>query len=675
MEPESTTHSVESRRQADQDPVVGQRGPPKEITTILVLGRSGAGKTHFIETACSTTGQVADSGSISSTTEVTSHLFKIGRKRFEFIDTPGFDNLAMDNMEVFNKIARYLMHESRVQVGISGVIYIHRAGDVFESRSLSQNLDVLCSIFLGPSVLRRTTIFVALEPGMNKRFWAQMAYNSRVLVSHALGATIRASTLEQKYVDRAIFAYASRSPVQLRIQQNRTHNALASIRTEIERSLCYCGDEATNQRVEEQVKKSLISQQESIRSLEVKLKEKASENAELSRAHTQVQQTIEAHRVEITALNGQLQKSQEEYEILLRSLQKRESQAKEMQSLQETLKSKESKLLEYSQAYKHIKQNLAATQAETSGLHKQLQQTQGEYASLRSQLQLQENIEQSDIVRSLKDLNREIDEIGHLISEYLFDKHVQIVFAGKEPSDVTSLNARHLPELKKLLGHVDSQSSLVASSDETGLPIEDFLDYGIRALLCKYLFRRIFDPFHPAVDASHNSIMTSMYDDIKLREPQAVSAKWRSNCFKSIYKPESEDAITEFIDSCANGFLEKSLMPLLAFVFGDNAGTILEKQHQDRLKQLFRIAWDWNSKLKGEVIVLGDFYPTYYPPVHRFDPGAMEEFDSGAQATQSKYILGTLGFGLVSSRSVGGGKTPDLTVVFKATVAMPSLYA
>ncbi|KAH7303881.1 hypothetical protein B0J17DRAFT_539626, partial [Rhizoctonia solani] len=59
------------------------------------------------------------------------------------LDTPGFDNTGMSDVEAFAEIADYLLNPKRAQMGISGVIYVHRAGNAVHSRSLLRNFRVL----------------------------------------------------------------------------------------------------------------------------------------------------------------------------------------------------------------------------------------------------------------------------------------------------------------------------------------------------------------------------------------------------------------------------------------------------------------------------------------------------------------------------------------------------
>ncbi|KAG8737708.1 hypothetical protein FRC10_007907 [Ceratobasidium sp. 414] len=365
-----------------------------------------------------------------------------------------------------------------------------------------------------------------------------------------------------------------------------------------------------------------------------------------------------------------------------------------VRSLEAALKNKNSHIADLSDVNEQIGQQLAYTQGEQSKTRQQLQQIQQEYASLRSKLQLHENTEQGDVVQTLKDLNRGIDDLGRSVSEHLVDTYVEVVF-GKEAGDVTTLDARNLPDLKGLLGHADGSSSLVVSSDGVGMPVEDFLDYAIRMLLCERLCRRIFDRFHPAAELFQDQTAAAMYEDVQRRgectvlakyrshsliagfskEPQAVAAKWRSNSFKSIYKGEDADAVTHHINLITQEVIDECLTPLVAHLFGQEAGVKLSDQCPDHLRGLVRSAWDWNSVLKGEIIMLGDFRLVYYAPSCQFEPDLMTEFEPNRRNPEPRSVAGTLGLGLLSFRAVGGGEMPEKTVVCKAMVATESLYA
>ncbi|KAG9091447.1 hypothetical protein FS749_016542, partial [Ceratobasidium sp. UAMH 11750] len=387
-----------------------------------------------------------------------------------------------------------------------------------------------------------------------------------------------------------------------------------------------------------------------------------------SSAHKQPETYETSSQKESPVFCQQFRQSRSEHDSLLSRFQPQEDYFKELRLLDAAMKEKDSELRKLDQAYERLTRELLE-------LRQQIQQAQGEHTSLRSRLQLQENTGLGGINKALADLNQGIDDVGRVTSQYLVDKHVQKAF-DKNASNVTALDAHHLPELKVLLGHVDGRSSLVASWDhKVALPLSDFLDYAIRSLLCEHICERIFVPFHPAVNPSQSSALASMYHDIQQRETQTVAAKWRANCFKGIYKPGTLDAAAHHVGVIAREFIAGSLSPLLTYFFGEKAGVELENQHLDRLNQLFRVAWDWNSMLKGEVIVEGDFHPKYYGPLHCFDPSSMSEIKPDPRNSQPEYILGTLGLGLISSRAVGDGQEPEVVIVHKAIVVTKSLYA
>ncbi|KAG9076043.1 hypothetical protein FRC06_009745, partial [Ceratobasidium sp. 370] len=132
-------------------------------------------------------------------------------------------------------------------------------------------------------------------------------------------------------------------------------------------------------------------------------------------------------REEPPVLHQKSKRPRSEYDSLLFKLQPQEDYFKELRLLDASMKEKESKLRELNQAHERLTRELTE-------LCQQVKRVQGEHASLWSQLQLQENIGRSETVQTLKDLNRESQDAGRLISEYLTDTYVQKTF-GKDPSD------------------------------------------------------------------------------------------------------------------------------------------------------------------------------------------------------------------------------------------------
>ncbi|QRV77748.1 AIG1 domain-containing protein [Ceratobasidium sp. AG-Ba] len=608
---------------------------------------------------------------------VASHYIRLSRKTFKLVDTPGFDNLALSNIDVFTMLGKYLLDKNRVRVGFGGIIYIHRAEDPLESRTLAQNMGVISDVFLGDSGMTRLVIMVvppisqAHEPAYIDRISRSEVFQS----AQSKGAQIVKGTLDQNSIGSILLLCSARGPLLLRAQVEAIQNPLIALQSQIQERLGYFEAGQLEGRLASQQDQQLAFKNQEIQSLSARIAETDAKNSELSKAHSQTTQELTNSQTQNVKLCETLRVSREEYDSLLSQLQHQESCDQEIASLKMAVKQSESKLSDYDRAYKQTKQQLLSVREEAAGLHQQLQQIQSEYASLRSHLQLQENTEQSDVVRAMSDLNRSIDDIGRLISEYLFDHYIPKLF-DKSPREVTSLDAYHLPELKVLLGHVGGRPSLVLNSNETGMPGEDFLDYAIRSLVCKHLCKRIFGPFHPAVNSSVNTAISNMYGNIQQQDPQPVAGRWRASTFNNMHKYESPEAITQEVDLVVQEFLNGSLAPLVLSFFGEKSGVDLERHHLDGLIKLFRTAWDLNSMLKGEVIMLGDFYPTYYSPTHRFDANLMAEFEpASSDLSHTGPILGTLGLGLLVSRAVGDGKPPDVTVILKATVATTRLYA
>jgi hypothetical protein len=184
-----------------------------------------------------------------------------------------------------------------------------------------------------------------------------------------------------------------------------------------------------------------------------------------------------------------------------------------LEELRLAMKDKDAKLKQCHDAYNQG-EKLRAIQKETEiVLHKQLLEAQQEIASLRLRLQPPEEFKQTDIVAYLKDLNHNIEDICRVVSTHLTEKYVQAIF--KEGVAVTTLDARNLPGLKLLLGHVDGKSSLIKSSEGTGMAVTDFFDYSIRALLCTFFVTKIFQPFHPAIESSQSSALLVAYKKIQ----------------------------------------------------------------------------------------------------------------------------------------------------------------
>ncbi|KAG8712279.1 hypothetical protein FRC11_000549 [Ceratobasidium sp. 423] len=529
----------------------------------------------------------------------------------------------MSDAEVLTEIGDYFLDPGRENLRISGILYIHQAGDTVQSRSLARVLTVLSAAFFDSAGLSRLTILVACDNvrGVDPTTIDELCHpNSVFSVFTSEGARIEMFNPDRNGFQEILKAYSSKRPIPLPIQQF-SRMPRSEFVSHMEDLLgCYEADA---------LRSRLISQEKWLK----------------------------------------------------------DSFDAQVQRLSSDLQEKSIQLGRYHSTHQQNEDRWASQDEVIAKLNRELLQSHQEYSSLRSQLQLQENIEQSEVVQEFQDLNRRIDDIGRSFSEYLTDKYVLAVF-GKDIGETTALDARNLSELKLLLGHVDGKPSLIASTKGEGMDVEGFLDFSIRGLICSMLFSRVFWPFHPSIPVAQSKLLHDVHKDIRERgqflslrllfelstaliEPQAVAGKWRSNTFKSIYIPPSADATESAIGEITAEFLGVRLNPLIVNFFGqvDNP---LEEHHLSRLRELVKAAWEWNAKLKGDVIMLGDFrMPAYKGPFH---PAYMEEFESDTTKPRAKCVLGTLALPLISQRAVGGGQPSEETVVCKALVATENLY-
>ncbi|GAB1520856.1 hypothetical protein RhiTH_003945 [Rhizoctonia solani] len=540
---------------------------------------------------------------------------------FNLINTPGFDDPHKGNLEVFVDIARYLLSEE-LKSGVKGIVYVHCATDPLESRSLIENLNVLFNTLLGQAALRVLTILVIPFRSSGIVHATSVvtdiqAHGSAFSTAHEAGAQTMVSRLGNEDVFDILSDFVKNDLVQLKIQRDRP----ANIRHTIEQALGYC--------------------------------DISSVSAALTR---QKEETTQEYRPNLVATKRELEVTRTALEHARRLLAETQEKAERYQA-----------------GYRQLEVQFGGEQKRSQELARKLQDTQAEYSSLRSQFRLQENTKQSEIVLGLNDINRAIEDIGRAFSAHFTDRHANAAF-NKDPLEVTTLDARDLTTLQVTFGHMEGEPSFIKSSDGAGMMVEDFFNYGIRHLLCSFLWQHIFSPFHSRLNDPFDQLLTGIYQNIQRREPQAVSGKWRANTYIGIDSSDHEGLTKgDIIETYATHFCKRITVLAKAF-FGQDQKVQLEAAHSSQVHKLMQEAWDWNAKLKGEVVVLGDFYQIRYEPRSPLEPNLMEEFEPRKGVSAEK-ILGTLGLGLISAQAVGGERPPETRVVCKATVATESLYS
>ncbi|CAE6460923.1 unnamed protein product [Rhizoctonia solani] len=575
--------------------------PRKEIATILVMGRSGSGKTQFIRTICST-----PEGHRAKTLEVQSYPFTLFNKDFRLVDTPGFDNVDISDIKILTKVAQHVLN--RPDRGITGIIFIHPAGDMLQSKTLQQNLGALLTLFLGEREVHRLTVLVT--PGNTQGLGLQAAadqfrqYDSPIFKKLRQGAAIRPITRHRGRMDNVLHCYCMLPSIAPPIR----HFDPTQLTGFMEQNFGYYETESVSSIVADY--KQRIAELQSPPDPQLPISEICH---------------LRKERDRIQGLYIDLQNS-----------------------------------------------NMV--------LQRQFHQLQKEHASLQTQAQTESTYDWKQLGENLCDLNTLLKQVGQSISDYLSDLYIRITF-NKKPEDVTTLDARDMPQLISWLGydeHAAGEDSLISSSDgSTGLDAETFFDFSIRSHLCAYLIRSIFLPFHPLLEPSESDWLTNMYKKIRQQESQYMAGRWRSTTFNSITESKGSSAVDERITKLARDFILECLNPLVVHFFGRVPDNLKwDKQYREQIYQLFEIAYKWNVRLKGEVILQGDF--EQIAPISRsiFDGTQMKDFDSSSQPRgyQARTVLATLAFGITMHEAVGGGKPPRSTIVHKAVVATEGYY-
>ncbi|CCO36069.1 hypothetical protein BN14_10191 [Rhizoctonia solani AG-1 IB] len=515
------------------------------------------------------------------------------------------------------------MLNAELGYGVKGIIYVHYATDPLQSRSLTENLNVLFNVLLGQPVLRHLVILVVPSRSSGIVHATSIAADiqapgSTFCVAHTAGARVMVSRLGAEDVFDVLRDFVTNDFIQAKAQCDRPTN----VRHAIEQALGYCDISSVNAAV--------LRQKEA---------------------------TTQEYRPSLLAAKEELGTTR----LALAQTQR-------------VLADTKDKSDRYQAGYRQLEVQIGGEQKRSQELSRKLQETQAEYSSLRSQLQLQDNIEQSEVMLGLKDINQAIEDIGRTFSARFVDQYANAAFS-KDVLEVTTLDARDPMALRVVFDHREGEPSFIKSSSGAGMMVEDFFDYGIRHLLCSFLWQRIFSRFHPRLDDPLDQLLIHIYKDVQRREPQTMSGKWRLNAFIGIDSNNAEGQAEDTGAAIASHTKQfcGGIVALARAFFGQNQDIQLEESHYSQADKLMHMAWEWNAKLKGKVIVLGDFYQTCYEPRLPLDPDLMEEFSPRKDINAGK-ILGTIGLGLTSLRAVGGGQPAEKTVICKAVVATESLY-
>lgn len=140
---------------------------------LAVMGVTGVGKTSFVNVAMGQD-RVWDNSLESSTTGIQRsepipyYDFPDGRE-VVLLDTPGFDNADIPDIEVLARLVEYLKDLSREDNYLAGIIYLHRITDVRMTHSAAANIQLLgalCGEHFLPKVTLVTSMWDSIRPDL-----------------------------------------------------------------------------------------------------------------------------------------------------------------------------------------------------------------------------------------------------------------------------------------------------------------------------------------------------------------------------------------------------------------------------------------------------------------------------------------------------------------------------
>lgn len=160
--------------------------------------------------------------------------------------------------------------------------------------------------------------------------------------------------------------------------------------------------------------------------------------------------------------------------------------------------------------------------------------------------------------------------------------------------------------------------------------------------------------------------------------PPTIAAKWRASSFIALSEGKNlkitNPAIAD-VDQ-VEAIVMDDISKLFDNFFGPARPVGLVEHQRDRLRQVLASGLEWNSVLKGEVIMLGDFQPIFYERGSKFSPDNMLEFEADKKRKLPPGVaICTIGLGLALLHTKEQGDNPQKTVVHKPMIVTEHLYA
>ncbi|KAG8730112.1 hypothetical protein FRC10_003064 [Ceratobasidium sp. 414] len=285
--------------------------------------------------------------------------------------------------------------------------------------------------------------------------------------------------------------------------------------------------------------------------------------------------------------------------------------------------------------------------------------------SLLKQLSLPDNTEISNIVHQFRGLNDEIEEFSLEVARRIPQNHFD-----RYPD----CSRCHDPSgLRQSLDHPKEPLLLIQSRAGASMTAQQFVELYTGSVLCESLYTYVFLPFYPlspgdAEATAQCQALTKIYDVLRSRDSQILSAKWRVDSYSSLVK--LDDICHKRADIISSHIASK-INVVFSHLFGSPIEPAID---HSRLAQLVTHAIDLNRIFKTEVVHAGDLHVEYFPLNEAYNDSHMKVLDSDRGDRAPNHIVSTCGLGISISKAMGGGQEPESKVVLKAIVASEDVY-
>ncbi|KAJ1303478.1 hypothetical protein OPQ81_011665 [Rhizoctonia solani] len=314
--------------------------------------------------------------------------------------------------------------------------------------------------------------------------------------------------------------------------------------------------------------------------------------------------------------------------------------------LEAVIKKKDEEIKEYQDDLKKDKESLAYYQNKCENLvgdpYRQ------EVLSIRRHLQIDEQYEPWEINKRFGEIVRKVDDISRDMGDAL--------------SSFQPIGRHTTLELLKLVSRKSEDPFLAAAKPTTDIDIEDFIDFGCRALINEVLINEIlgYSIFHPGLGPKENAYFCELYSQIRRKEPQVLAGRWRISTLK-LHADRSYSPKEQALRLCKH-----TLLPFCSAVIESQSCVELIQSMAPRFEDLFTRAYNWNNLAKSSVML--DYHPQFQPPGSVFETHNTLLEGRKPKPPSSNTILLTSKLGLWSSNALGGGEEPEYSFQTKSTM-------